>query len=402
MESLDGVEKIYDLRTFSNAKSAVSIKEVRQTADQVYGKIHCLSVALDPGSNLTTHLSIPLDLLTDISRLFQRRRRIALSKVEQTLAMETKTWGNLLSRRLAFPIDSRNLHSLFCPDGHGMGADRNARENQKSLAALQRIDNNLRTSLRSSIRSSISDGLLGQLEQMKFEDEVDHSNKQTSQHLEGIREGGDSSHGANDDDLEAMSRAFSVNSWSVDEEDQAVATTFEQTIPELLRLDNSDYDRELAPQDFHDYEPELSVPQSPQSHPESQEQYYQQHYYEQGPASHAPTPYYNEQGSVSEQYYKQGPASHAPPAYFDGQESVPEQQMDHNEDAISVPQSYYVEDGNGSKEDMQEYHDGEGDAVQEDIQKDPFNEEVDFGNNNEAAPLINNGGSGDGDAHSNT
>jgi hypothetical protein len=37
-EGIDGVEKIYDLRTFSNAKSAASIREVRQTADQVYGK----------------------------------------------------------------------------------------------------------------------------------------------------------------------------------------------------------------------------------------------------------------------------------------------------------------------------------------------------------------------------
>lgn len=40
-EGLDGVEKIYDLRFFSNAKSAASIKEVRQTADQVYGETMC-------------------------------------------------------------------------------------------------------------------------------------------------------------------------------------------------------------------------------------------------------------------------------------------------------------------------------------------------------------------------
>jgi hypothetical protein len=43
-EGVDGVKQIYYLRTFSNAKSASSIKEVRQTADQVYGKIYSLNL----------------------------------------------------------------------------------------------------------------------------------------------------------------------------------------------------------------------------------------------------------------------------------------------------------------------------------------------------------------------
>lgn len=132
--------------------------------------------------------------------------------------METKTWENLLSRRLAFPTNSRNLHFLFCPDGMGSYNDSKTteRDNRKSLSALQMIDNSLRASLRSSIRSNLSEGLLGQVDQlqMKYDDEIDLSNRQLSEHFQEINEGGDSAHGDNDDDLEVMSRAFSVNSTS--------------------------------------------------------------------------------------------------------------------------------------------------------------------------------------------
>lgn len=50
-EGVDGIEKVYYLRTFSNAKSASAIKEVRQTADQVYGKIYRLSTLCTTDQN---------------------------------------------------------------------------------------------------------------------------------------------------------------------------------------------------------------------------------------------------------------------------------------------------------------------------------------------------------------
>eukprot|EP00804_Cyclotella_cryptica_P019971 CCRYP_007890-RA/>CCRYP_007890-RA protein AED:0.06 eAED:0.06 QI:175/0.87/0.77/1/1/1/9/101/1035 len=190
-EALDGIEKIYDLRSFSNAKTLVSIREVRQTADQVY------------------------ELLTDLSRLYQRRRRIALSKVEQSVVTKSKTWGDDLVKRLAFPTDAQVLHSLFCPNGiTGRTYDSSTnmasslQNNLNSLAALNRIDKSLHTP--------------GMHTQPMYEDEIDTS----SRHLDIIEEGPhredatgsyyddhrDARSFCGDDDLEVMSRAFSVNS----------------------------------------------------------------------------------------------------------------------------------------------------------------------------------------------
>ena len=58
MEGLDGVEKIYDLRTFSNAKSSSSIKEVRHIADQVYGEMRHVYFAFDAPPNLCNRINL--------------------------------------------------------------------------------------------------------------------------------------------------------------------------------------------------------------------------------------------------------------------------------------------------------------------------------------------------------
>jgi hypothetical protein len=189
--------------------------------------------------------------------------------------MENKTWDNYLARRLAFPIEPHNLHSLFCPDGmtetHNDSSANKIGDNQKSLAALQRIDNNYRSSFRSSLRSTLSEGLLNNIEQMKYEDELDVSNQQLeNDQLRGIQEGtygedsssyyngrrdGGSTYDEENDDIESMSRAFSVG--SIDNiDDEAGATALNQESLPQMNFDDSDYYDDQAfpqpPRGYHD------------------------------------------------------------------------------------------------------------------------------------------------------
>ncbi|KAL9189789.1 hypothetical protein ACHAXT_009464, partial [Thalassiosira profunda] len=94
-EAVDGASVIYDLRSFSYAKSADLNRDVRQAAAHVYG------------------------LLLDLSELFARRRRLAYSKARQQAAVpkSQSTWSDYLVRRLPLTIDARKLHSLFRPEG---------------------------------------------------------------------------------------------------------------------------------------------------------------------------------------------------------------------------------------------------------------------------------------------
>lgn len=123
------------MKSFSNAKSIDYNREVRQAADQCY------------------------DLLTDLSRLFLRRRRVAYAKAHQsTEAPKTsKTWSDYLVGRLPFTMDARQLHALFRPEGVGVGVTYfepnvalnhsiNANGLNTSLLALERLDGSLRNS----------------------------------------------------------------------------------------------------------------------------------------------------------------------------------------------------------------------------------------------------------------
>jgi hypothetical protein len=278
------------------------------------------------------------EMLTGLSRLFQRRRRIALSKVEQSLTMETKTWCNYLSRRLAFPV-SRNIHTLFCPDGM-VETVSEPRENTKSLAALHRIDDNFRGSLRSSIRS---EGLLSNVDRMQYEDDYGESNRQMSEHLEGHcddeaayyddkKDGGSTTLGDNDDDIEVISRAFSVGSI-----DSLVMQDHEDMLSPNL-LDDSEYLEDHGPflrthnsnQDEHVYDDEAQTDHVPQDVLGDSE-YLEDH--EPFPRTH----YSNQDEHV---YDHKAPADHVPQAYRDDQDSLPSQY----DDGISAPECFHVGD----------------------------------------------------------
>jgi hypothetical protein len=254
------------------------------------------------------------EMLTGLSRLFQRRRRIALSKVEQSLTMETKTWCNYLSRRLAFPV-SRNIHTLFCPDGM-VETVSELRENTKSLAALHRIDDNFRGSLRSSIRS---EGLLSNVDRMQYEDDYGESNRQMSEHLEGHcddeaayyddkKDGGSTTLGDNDDDIEVISRAFSE---------------YLEDHGPFLRTHNSN-------QDEHVYDDEAQTDHVPQDVLDDSE-YLKDH----GPFPR--THYSNQDEHV---YDDEALTDHVPQAYRDDQDSLPSQY----DDGISAPECFHVGD----------------------------------------------------------
>ena len=94
-EALDGAGKIYELKSFSEAKSADHNREVRQAADHVYR------------------------LLVDLSSLFARRRRIAFAKAQQlsTLDVCKDTWSDYLVKRLPLTVSGKAIHALFRPDG---------------------------------------------------------------------------------------------------------------------------------------------------------------------------------------------------------------------------------------------------------------------------------------------
>ena len=127
---------------------------------------------------------------------------------------KSKAWGDYLVKRITFPTDSRLLHSLFCPDGiTGRAYDStnsmtlSLQNNLSSLAALQRIDKSLRHP--------------GMFTQPMYEDEIEpsrhleiieedyHRDDATGSYYDGHRDGRSF---CGDDDIEVMSRAFSVNS----------------------------------------------------------------------------------------------------------------------------------------------------------------------------------------------
>ncbi|EED92730.1 predicted protein [Thalassiosira pseudonana CCMP1335] len=127
-EALDGAEKIYDLRSYSN-KSMESIRGVRGAADQVY------------------------DILTDLSRLLLRRRRLAFAKIRQEVVTNNESWGDYIVRRLPATTEGYKLHNLFRPDGvasgrfnSGLSVAYSVPSNQACLMTLERLDESLRRS----------------------------------------------------------------------------------------------------------------------------------------------------------------------------------------------------------------------------------------------------------------
>lgn len=128
---------------------------------------------------------------------------------------KSKTWGDYLVKRLTFPTDSRILHSLFCPDGiTGRAYDScnslplSLQNNLSSLAALQRIDKTLRHPGMYS-RPMYEDEIETSSRHLEIIQEDYHRDDATGSYYDGHR---DARSFCGDDDLEVMSRAFSVNS----------------------------------------------------------------------------------------------------------------------------------------------------------------------------------------------
>jgi hypothetical protein len=97
IEALDGAGKIYELRSFSDAKNIDVNREVRLAADHVYG------------------------MLVDLPSLFFRRRRIAASKAQLTATpTNQKMWADYLVSRLPLTVEARKLHALLRPHGIGL------------------------------------------------------------------------------------------------------------------------------------------------------------------------------------------------------------------------------------------------------------------------------------------
>jgi len=141
-ETLDGAGKIYELKSYSDAKSVDHNNEVRQAADHIYS------------------------LLVDLSALFGRRRRIAFSKAQQRIAIPPlngqKSWSDYLVGRLPPTADADRLHDLFRPEGisgrvfcdpPGGGGETGGPapsvvddDQAPSIMALSRLGENLRSS----------------------------------------------------------------------------------------------------------------------------------------------------------------------------------------------------------------------------------------------------------------
>lgn len=144
-EALDGVSKIYDLKSYSTSKNQNHTREVRLAADQVY------------------------EFLVDLSLLFIRRRRIAFLKAQQPSSL-SESWGSYIVNKLPFTTDSKTMHALFRPDSSSIGGrlyyDAGTSvapsivSNTPSIMALRRLDEH---------RSSGMDG------SYTFEDEVEKS-----------------------------------------------------------------------------------------------------------------------------------------------------------------------------------------------------------------------------------
>ncbi len=132
-EALDGAGKLYELKSFSEAKSVDQNREVRQAADHVYG------------------------LLVDLPSLFARRRLgIAFAKAKQlaTIPTDQRSWANYVVSRLTVTTEARKLHTLFRPegmsgsyyDGDASVAPSVAASQTPSIMALSRLGENLRDS----------------------------------------------------------------------------------------------------------------------------------------------------------------------------------------------------------------------------------------------------------------
>mmetsp|Transcript_16402 Transcript_16402/g.25381 ORF Transcript_16402/g.25381 Transcript_16402/m.25381 type:complete len:1158 (+) Transcript_16402:152-3625(+) len=125
-EALDGVPKIYELKSYSNSKNMDQIKEVRRAADQVY------------------------EFVVDISLLYVRRRRVAFTKAQQPFISVIESWGCYAANKVPLTTDSQKMHALFRPDsaaiGNRMYYDAAASvapsivSNTPSIMALRRID----------------------------------------------------------------------------------------------------------------------------------------------------------------------------------------------------------------------------------------------------------------------
>jgi hypothetical protein len=106
-----------------------SIRGVRGAADQVY------------------------DLLTDLSRLLLRRRRLAFAKIRQEVVTNNESWGDYIVRRLPATTEGYKLHNLFRPDGvvsgrfdSGLSVAYSVPSNPVCLLTLERLDESLRRS----------------------------------------------------------------------------------------------------------------------------------------------------------------------------------------------------------------------------------------------------------------
>ena len=147
-ESLDGAGKIYELKSYSDAKSADLNREVRRAADHMYW------------------------LLVDLSSLFGRRRCIAVAAAQQYAALSTtqKSWAEYLVRRLPMNTNAQSMHALFRPRGicgrvfyetPGAIPSSAASHHAPSVMALSRLEESLRESrfsMGESFRESKFDG----------------------------------------------------------------------------------------------------------------------------------------------------------------------------------------------------------------------------------------------------
>ncbi len=135
-EALDGIPKIYELKSYSNSKNADHVKEVRGAADQVY------------------------ELVIDISLLFVRRRRLAYTKAHQPHVSAVETWGNYTANRVPLTTDSQKMHALFRPGTVAIGGRQyydaamsvgtSVISNTPSIMALRRIDEHRNSGLDAS------------------------------------------------------------------------------------------------------------------------------------------------------------------------------------------------------------------------------------------------------------
>eukprot|EP00986_Skeletonema_menzelii_P010410 scaffold5067_cov161-Skeletonema_menzelii.AAC.22 len=139
-EALDGVPKIYELKSYSNSKNMDQIKEVRRAADQVY------------------------QFVVDISLLCVRRRRLAFTKAHEPYTSVIESWGCYAANKVPLTTDSHKMHALFRPGSAAIGGrlyyDTAATaasvapsvvSNTPSIMALRRLDEHRNSRLDASL-----------------------------------------------------------------------------------------------------------------------------------------------------------------------------------------------------------------------------------------------------------